>query len=116
MAGIAAPSANRFGRVSATRAAHVEQEFGAALWVLDGGECPGGIESAIVDCTAAQPTLLRPGLLARAQIEAALGQALREPDALSPRASGTPGVALRTERQAAADAAAPTARGGGDPG
>lgn len=89
VAGIAAPSANRFGRVSATQAAHVEQEFGAALWVLDGGECPGGIESAIVDCTAAQPTLLRPGLLARAQIEAALGQALREPDAQSPRASGT---------------------------
>jgi L-threonylcarbamoyladenylate synthase len=89
VAGVAAPSANRFGRVSATRAAHVEQEFGAALWVLDGGECPGGIESAIVDCSAAQPTLLRPGLLARAQIETALGQALREPDALSPRASGT---------------------------
>jgi L-threonylcarbamoyladenylate synthase len=89
VAGIAAPSANRFGRVSATRAAHVEQEFGTALWVLDGGECSGGIESAIVDCSAAQPSLLRPGLLARARIEAALGQALRERDAQSPRASGT---------------------------
>ncbi len=42
--GVAAPSANRFGRVSATCAAHVLQEFGEAMKVLDGGECPGGIE------------------------------------------------------------------------
>jgi len=87
--GVAAPSANRFGRVSATTAAHVAQEFGPALQVLDGGECPGGIESAIVDCTGAQPTLLRPGLLTRERIEAVLGSALGEPDASSPRASGT---------------------------
>ena len=86
--GVAAPSANRFGRVSATRAAHVEQEFGPELKVLDGGECPGGIESAIVDCTTAQPALLRPGMLARAQLEGVLGMPLREPDAQSPRASG----------------------------
>ncbi|MCU0920224.1 MAG: L-threonylcarbamoyladenylate synthase [Burkholderiaceae bacterium] len=88
VAGVAAPSANRFGRVSATRAAHVVQEFGPELKVLDGGECPGGIESAIVDCTAAVPALLRPGLLQRAQIEAALGAALRGRDDQSPRASG----------------------------
>jgi L-threonylcarbamoyladenylate synthase len=87
--GVAAPSANRFGRVSATRAVHVEQEFGAKLKVLDGGECPGGIESAIVDCTAAMPALLRPGMLTRAQLEAVLGMPLREPDAQSPRASGS---------------------------
>jgi len=87
--GVAAPSANRFGRVSATCAAHVEQEFGPELKVLDGGECPGGIESAIVDCTAAQPALLRPGLLSRAALEAALGAPLREPDEQSPRASGS---------------------------
>ena len=87
--GVAAPSANRFGRVSATRAVHVEQEFGAKLKVLDGGECPGGIESAIVDCTTAQPALLRPGMLARAQLEGVLGMPLREPDAQSPRASGS---------------------------
>jgi L-threonylcarbamoyladenylate synthase len=87
--GVAAPSANRFGRVSATRAAHVVQEFGPELKVLDGGECPGGIESAIVDCTAAQPALLRPGLLPRATLEAALGVPLREPDEQSPRASGS---------------------------
>ena len=86
--GVAAPSANRFGRVSATRAAHVLHEFGAALKVLDGGECPGGIESTIVDCSGAEPALLRPGLLSRDRIEAALGAPLRERDAQSPRASG----------------------------
>lgn len=87
--GVAAPSANRFGHVSATTAAHVLQEFGAELKVLDGGECPGGIESAIVDCSGAQPALLRPGLLQRAQIEAVLGAPLRDRDAQSPRASGS---------------------------
>ena len=86
--GIAAPSANRFGRVSATTAAHVVQEFGPALKVLDGGACPGGIESTIVDCSGPEPALLRPGLLPRAAIEAALGAPLRERDAQSPRASG----------------------------
>lgn len=87
--GVAAPSANRFGRVSATSAAHVAQEFGAELKVLDGGTCAGGIESAIVDCSAARPSLLRPGLLQRAQLEAVLGAPLRERDAASPRASGS---------------------------
>ncbi len=87
--GVAAPSANRFGRVSATCAAHVMQEFGPELKVLDGGECPGGIESAIVDCSAAQPALLRPGLLSRARIEAALGARLGERDAQSPQVSGS---------------------------
>jgi L-threonylcarbamoyladenylate synthase len=89
VAGLAAPSANRFGAVSATAAAHVVQEFGPELWVLDGGECPGGIESTIVDCSGPQPALLRPGLLPRTQIEAALGTALLDRDALSPRASGS---------------------------
>lgn len=87
--GIAAPSANRFGRVSATTAAHVAQEFGDALVVLDGGACPGGIESAIVDCSGSAPALLRPGLLPRARIESVLGVPLRGRDAQSPRASGT---------------------------
>jgi len=87
--GVAGPSANRFGRVSPTTAAHVVAEFGAALWVLDGGPCAVGIESAIVDCTREQPALLRPGQLGRAQIEAVLGQPLASPDAASPRAPGT---------------------------
>ncbi|HJV61507.1 MAG TPA: L-threonylcarbamoyladenylate synthase [Albitalea sp.] len=87
--GVAAPSANRFGRISPTRADHVAAEFGETLLVLDGGACDVGIESSIVDCTSGHPVLLRPGLLTRAQIEAAAGEPLRERDADSPRASGT---------------------------
>jgi L-threonylcarbamoyladenylate synthase len=89
VAGVAAPSANRFGRVSPTQAAHVVQEFGPSLIVLDGGSCEVGIESAIVDCTRERPALLRPGQLAQPHIEAVLGYALALPDAHSPRASGT---------------------------
>ena len=89
VAGVAAPSANRFGRVSPTAAAHVLQEFGPGLLVLDGGRCAVGIESTIVDCTRARPALLRPGQLGRTAIEAVLGQPLAEADADSPRASGT---------------------------
>jgi L-threonylcarbamoyladenylate synthase len=90
--GVAAPSANRFGRVSPTQAAHVQQEFGPALPVLDGGDCDVGIESAIVDCTRAPPAvpaLLRPGQIGRERLAQALGQPLADADAASPRASGT---------------------------
>ena len=87
--GIAAPSANRFGRVSPTTAAHVADEFGSELPVLDGGAARVGIESAIVDCSGAAPVLLRPGVLTVAQIEDAAGTALVEADANSPRAPGT---------------------------
>jgi L-threonylcarbamoyladenylate synthase len=87
--GVAAPSANRFGRVSPTSAQHVVDEFGAALRVLDGGACPVGIESSIVDCSRGGAVLLRPGVLNRAAIEAAAGERLGAPDAQSPRASGT---------------------------
>jgi L-threonylcarbamoyladenylate synthase len=89
VAGVAAPSANRFGRVSPTAAAHVRAEFGAQLMVLDGGACGVGIESAIVDCTRARPALLRPGQLTPARLEAVLGGPLAPADAASPRASGT---------------------------
>ena len=87
--GVAGPSANRFGRISPTSAAHVADEFGDALMVLDGGACEIGIESSIVDCSRALPVLLRPGMLARARIESAAGAALLEPDATAPRAPGT---------------------------
>lgn len=87
--GVAAPSANRFGRVSPTRAEHVRDEFGDALVVLDGGPSEVGIESAIVDCTRPEPALLRPGQLGRSAIEAVLGRPLAAPDAQSPRAPGT---------------------------
>ena len=87
--GIAAPSANRFGGVSPTRAEHVCEEFGESVPVLDGGPCPVGIESSIIDCTRAHPVLLRPGTLTRSQIESAAGDWLRDADADAPRASGT---------------------------
>lgn len=87
--GLAAPSANRFGRVSPTQARHVVEEFGPGLMVLDGGACEVGIESTIVDCSRARPALLRPGLLARGRIEAVLGEPLADPDAAAPKASGT---------------------------
>jgi L-threonylcarbamoyladenylate synthase len=91
VAGLAAPSANQFGRVSPTTAAHVQSEFGADLLVLDGGPCSMGIESTIVDCTRGEPVLLRPGSIGRDQIEQACGQPLRDKDTLAnaPRASGT---------------------------
>ena len=90
--GLAAPSANRFGRVSPTTAAHVASEFGDQLRVLDGGPCEVGIESAIVDCSRGAPVLLRPGAIARDRIEAACGQRLATREELAlpdPRASGT---------------------------
>jgi L-threonylcarbamoyladenylate synthase len=87
--GLAAPSANRFGRVSPTTAAHVRDDFGDTLHVLDGGACTVGIESTIVDCTRMPTALLRPGGVARADIEAELGVPLALPDNARPRAPGT---------------------------
>jgi L-threonylcarbamoyladenylate synthase len=90
--GLAAPSANPFGRVSPTTAEHVQAGLGESLLVLDGGPCEVGIESTIVDCTRGAPVLLRPGGISRAQVEAACGQRLREREELAapdPRASGT---------------------------
>ena len=87
--GVAAPSANRFGRISPTSAAHVAGEFGPELLVLDGGDCPVGIESTIVDCSRGRPVLLRPGVLTRSALEAALGEPLQAADADAPRAPGT---------------------------
>ena len=100
--GVAAPSANRFGRISPTRAAHVTDEFGEQVpaspldevWVLDGGPCQVGIESTIVDCSRGQPVLLRPGRLTLSQLEDVAGEPLlwskpEAPDPQAPRASGT---------------------------
>lgn len=87
--GLAAPSANRFGRVSPTTAQHVADEF-PQLPVLDGEACAVGIESTIVDCTRGEPVILRPGMISREQIQrvCALREAAQvQPDA--PRASGT---------------------------
>ena len=90
--GVAAPSANLFGRVSPTTAAHVAGEFGDDLLIIDGGACEVGIESTIVDCTRAAPVLLRPGVLTPQQLSDACGVTVitpNAPDADAPRASGT---------------------------
>jgi L-threonylcarbamoyladenylate synthase len=93
VSGVAAPSANRFGRVSPTRADHVLAEFeqllDQRLLVIDGGMCRVGIESAIVDCTRGHPVLLRPGLWSIDELAEFAGQPLHTPDAQAPRASGT---------------------------
>ena len=88
--GIAAPSANRFGRVSPTTAAHVREELGDALdRILDGGPCRVGIESTILDLSGHQPRLLRPGTITLAEIEAVLQQPIAQPGNDAPRAPGT---------------------------
>jgi L-threonylcarbamoyladenylate synthase len=73
-AGIAAPSANRFGRVSPTTAAHVREDLGDEVdLILEGGASEVGIESTIVDLTRARPAVLRPGRISAEQIEAIAG-------------------------------------------
>ena len=91
MPGVAAPSANRFGRVSpTTRRACACRSSAPALLVLDGGACQVGIESAIVDCTRDQPALLRPGVLTRARTRSRCwARRWPRPTPASPRASGT---------------------------
>lgn len=73
--GVAAPSANRYGKVSPTTAQHVRDELGAEVsLVLDGGACRVGVESTIVDVSGSSPRLLRPGGVPREAIERELGQ------------------------------------------
>jgi L-threonylcarbamoyladenylate synthase len=72
--GVAAPSANRYGRVSPTRAAHVRDELGDRVGlVLDGGDCEVGLESTIVACGDGRTTLLRPGRITLAELERVVG-------------------------------------------
>jgi L-threonylcarbamoyladenylate synthase len=90
--GVAAPSANRFGRVSPTRAEHVMDEFAddpQVAFVLDGGPCRVGLESTILDLSTAVPRLLRPGGVARTALEALLGAGLADPDDDAPRVPGS---------------------------
>jgi L-threonylcarbamoyladenylate synthase len=77
---LAAPSANRSGRISPVTAAHVAEDFcGTIDLILDGGRCPMGLESTIVACPEAHPRLLRPGAIASRDIEAVLGHKLAQP-------------------------------------
>src|SRR6202453_762236 len=73
--GIAAPSANRFGRLSPTKPEHVRDELGDAVHVLlDGGDSPIGLESTIVSCLDGEVRLLRPGFITRSQIQQVVGE------------------------------------------
>ena len=88
--GLAAPSANRFGRVSPTTAQHVREDLGDDVdLVLDGGPCGVGIESTIVDVSRGKAVLLRPGGISLAELAGALGEPIGLPDAQAPRVSGS---------------------------
>lgn len=97
---IAAPSANRFGRPSPTRLRHVLQELAGKIdAVIDGGPCPVGVESTVLDLSGARPAILRPGGISREQLEGALGIEIgEESTGDSPRLPGLhrPRYALRT--------------------
>jgi len=90
--GVAAPSANRFGRVSPTSIEHVLADIGDILepsdYLLDGGPCGVGVESTIVDCTGALPRLLRAGAVTVDMIEQTTGLTVLASDGTI-RASGT---------------------------
>jgi len=87
--GIAAPSANRYGRLSPTRAEHVREELGESVKViLDGGECQIGLESTIVSFEGQNVRLLRPGGITAAQIRQVVGELLVGADLGSPRVPG----------------------------
>ena len=88
--GVAAPSANRFGKVSPTSAAHVQGEFGDDLLILDGGDCEVGIESTIVDCTRETPVILRPGIIGAEAMAQAIGQVVHDPFALAQHGEPAP--------------------------
>jgi L-threonylcarbamoyladenylate synthase len=88
--GIAAPSANRFGGISATTAQHVADDFGEEIaLILDGGPCRHGIESTIIAFIDDEATLLRPGALLIEDLARVLGRPLRPTGASAPRAAGT---------------------------
>jgi L-threonylcarbamoyladenylate synthase len=97
LCGIAAPSANRFGRISPTDAGHVHEELGDAVaLVLDGGPCQVGIESTIIDLSRGQdfvPRLLRPGHITAEQIAVVIGvlpeQSSTQKSGEAPRVSGS---------------------------
>jgi L-threonylcarbamoyladenylate synthase len=90
-AGLAAPSANRYGRISPTTAAHVHDELGEAVdMILDGGACEVGLESTIVSCLGQEVVLLRPGGIPLDALESVLGSRLKVVDSAtaSVRVSG----------------------------
>src|SRR5690606_3795458 len=99
---LAAPSANRFGRISPTTAQHVASEFGDQVpLVLDAGACQVGIESTILDLSRGRPVLLRPGHVGAAELQDALGETVWLPD-------GRAAVQEMTAQDRAADPGVPS--------
>lgn len=107
---VAAPSANASGRLSPSTAAHVAASLGDRVdLILDGGACPVGLESTIVDVSGDAPTLLRPGGVAAEEVERVLGRTLARPNGAAsetaPTAPGmlashyAPGLPIRLEAQ-----------------
>jgi L-threonylcarbamoyladenylate synthase len=125
--GLAAPSANRFGRVSPTSAAHVIAELGGLLdpardVILDGGPSAVGVESAILDCTGPAPVVLRPGAVDAETVHrvggvpvAARSSAVRAPGTLASHYAPRARVVLVDGAEAVLAAAAPAPRDGGAP-
>jgi L-threonylcarbamoyladenylate synthase len=88
--GVAAPSANRFGRVSPTTAEHVKEELGDKIdYLLDGGPCPVGLESTILDLSSDKPRLLRVGAISRLELAEVLGELPELASGKAPKAPGT---------------------------
>ena len=116
--GLAAPSANRFGQVSPTRAEHVARDLGSEVpLILDGGPCRVGLESTIVDLSSPVPMLVRPGGIAREQLESVLGAPLgsgatqiRAPGLLPSHYAPRAGVILATPDQLANEVSRSLAR------
>jgi len=106
---VAAPSANRSGRISPTMAAHVAAEFGSGVaLILNGGTCPVGLESTILDLTGCVPVLLRPGGISLEELMAVFGDiAMPTPGEKTPRAPGSlpshyaPNLPVRLDAKAA---------------
>jgi len=87
--GVAAPSANRFGRISPTTAEAVREELGESVdLVLEGGACAVGVESTIVDMSQDEPVILRPGMITQQQIVSVLGRIVHLRKLTGPRVSG----------------------------
>ena len=87
--GIAAPSANRYGRVSPTRAEHVREEFPECITILEGGDCEVGVESTILSLLETPPRILRPGIIGRDQLEALIGPLAGGSSSTAPRVPGS---------------------------
>ena len=90
---VAAPSANRFTQLSPTSAEHVRLSLGAAVdLILDGGSTPVGIESTVLSLVGGVPTLLRPGMISREEIEAVIGDVAEAPAAVAGLPHAAPGM------------------------